>query len=170
MIPQGLIVVLMGVTGSGKTTIGRMLAAQEHSQFAEGDDYHSEANREKMRAGIPLTDADRAPWLAALHDVLLRWHREGTSGVMACSALRQRYRDRLAEDIPAAKLRFVLLEVPKLVLEQRLAVRKKHYMNPALLDSQMATLEAPENALRISGAESPASIVAGILRALDRAD
>lgn len=153
----------MGVTGSGKTTIGRVLAAQQNWQFAEGDDYHSEANRQKMQAGIPLTDADRAPWLDALHQVLLKWHRDGMSGVMACSALRQSYRDRLAEDIPAQDLRFVLLEVPKNVLEQRLATRRKHYMNPALLDSQLATLEQPKDALRVCGIDTPAKVVAAIL-------
>ena len=84
-----MIVVLMGVTASGKTTIGTKLAALEQWEYAEGDDYHSDANKAKMHAGIPLTDADRAPWLASLHEVLLGWHRSGTSGVLACSALRQ---------------------------------------------------------------------------------
>ena len=97
-----------------------------------------------MHAGIPLTDADRAPWLATLHEVLLGWYRSGTSGVLACSALRQAYRDELSAGIPSAELRFVLLEVPKDVLQERMAERKNHYMSPALLDSQIATLEMPQ--------------------------
>lgn len=165
-----MIGVLMGVTGSGKTTIGKALAAQLQWQYAEGDDYHSEANRQKMHAGIPLTDADRGPWLNALHDVLLEWHRERTDGVLACSALRQQYRDLLSAGIPDAEICFVLLEVPKDVLEQRLALRKKHYMNPALLDSQIATLETPRSALRISGVEPPAKVVASILQAMGLKD
>lgn len=167
MIPQGLIVVLMGVTGSGKTTIGRALAQQQDWQFAEGDDYHSEANRAKMRAAIPLTDEDRAPWLTALHEVLVGWHRSATCGVMACSALREAYRERLAQDIPPAKLRFVLLQVPEPVLAERLAARQRHYMNPALLESQIATFEEPSHALRVSGIDPPAAIVAEILHALN---
>ena len=170
MTPQGVIVVLMGVTGSGKSTIGHALSDQQHWPFAEGDDYHSEANRQKMHAGIPLTDEDRAPWIASLHAVLLGWHRAGSSGVLACSALKQSYRDRLAEDIPGTKLRFVLLEVPRPVLEQRLAQRKDHYMNPALLESQLATLEVPGDALRVDATDAPAAVVARILRGLDDSD
>jgi gluconokinase len=158
-----VIVVMMGVTGSGKTTIGRTLAAAQKWKFAEGDDYHSAANRQKMHAGIPLTDEDRAPWLDALHAVLLGWHRDGVNGVMACSALRQSYREHLAAGIPPQEIRFVLLEVPKQVLEQRLAVRQHHYMSPLLLDSQLATLEKPQDAFRVSGVDAPATIIANIL-------
>jgi gluconokinase len=161
-----MILVLMGVTGSGKTTIGRKLAAAEHWEYAEGDGYHSEANKAKMHAGIPLTDADRAPWLATLHEVLLRWYRSGKSGVLACSALRQTYRDELSKDIPGSELRFVLLEVPREVLEHRLAERKNHYMNPALLDSQLATLEMPQDAIRVRGDLSPDEVVREIMRAI----
>ena len=161
-----MILVLMGVTGSGKTTIGRKLAAAEHWEYAEGDDYHSEANKAKMHAGIPLTDEDRAPWLATLHEVLLGWYRSAKSGVLACSALRQVYRDELSKDIPNSKLRFVLLEVPKEVLEQRLAERKNHYMSPALLDSQLATLEMPRDAIRVRGDLSPDEVVREIVRAI----
>jgi gluconokinase len=156
----------MGVTGSGKTTIGRKLAAAEHWVFAEGDDYHSEANKAKMHAGIPLTDADRAPWLATLHEVLLGWYRSGTSGVLACSALRQSYRDELSAGIPSAELRFVLLEVPKDVLQERMAERKGHYMSPALLDSQIATLEMPKDAIRVAGDLPPDQVVQEIMDAL----
>ena len=161
-----MIVVLMGVTASGKTTIGTKLAALEQWEYAEGDDYHSDANRAKMHAGIPLTDADRAPWLASLHEVLLGWHRNGTSGVLACSALRQAYRDELSAGIPGAELRFVLLEVPRAVLEQRMAERKGHYMSPALLDSQIATLEMPRDAIRVAGDLPPDEVVQKIMTAL----
>lgn len=165
-----MIVVLMGVTASGKTTIGTKLAALKHWEYAEGDDYHSDANKAKMHAGIPLTDADRAPWLATLHEVLLGWHRNGTSGVLACSALRQAYRDELSAGIPGAELRFVLLEVPREVLEQRMAERKGHYMSPALLDSQIATLEMPRDAIRVSGDLLPDEVVQEIMTALRDAE
>jgi gluconokinase len=161
-----MILVLMGVTASGKTTIGIRLAAAEHSEYAEGDEYHSDANKAKMHAGIPLTDEDRAPWLATLHQVLLGWHQSGTSGVLACSALRQSYRDELSAGIPTAELRFVLLEVPKDVLQHRLADRKNHYMSPALLDSQIATLEAPRDAIRVAGDLPPDEVVRQIMKAV----
>jgi gluconokinase len=161
-----MIVVLMGVTASGKTTIGTRLATLEHWEYAEGDDYHSDANKAKMHAGIPLTDADRAPWLATLHEVLLGWYRSGTSGVLACSALRQAYRDALSEGIPSAVLRFVLVEVPKDVLEQRMAARKGHYMSPALLDSQIATLEMPKDAIRVAGDQPPDKVVQETMTAI----
>jgi gluconokinase len=161
-----MMVVLMGVTASGKTTIGTRLATLEHWEYAEGDDYHSEANKAKMHAGIPLTDADRAPWLAALHEVLLGWYRSGSSGVLACSALRQAYRDELSASIPSCALRFVLLEVPREVLEQRMAERKGHYMSPALLDSQIATLEMPRDAIRVAGDLPPDAVVEEIVTAL----
>ena len=161
-----MIVILMGVTASGKTTIGTRLAAAEHWEYAEGDDYHSEANKQKMHAGIPLTDADRAPWLATLHEVLLGWYRSGRSGILACSALKQSYRDTLAEGIPPADVRFVLLEVPKAVLAERLAERKDHYMSPALLDSQLATLEEPKYAVRVDADRAPDAVVEEIMKAV----
>lgn len=156
----------MGVTGSGKTTIGTKLAAAKHWEYAEGDDFHSEANKAKMHAGIPLTDADRAPWLATLHEVLLGWHRSGSSGVMACSALRQTYRDELSAGIPRDELRFVLLEVPKDVLEKRMAERTGHYMSPALLDSQIATLEMPRDAIQVRADLPPDQVVQEIIAAI----
>ena len=161
-----MILVLMGVTASGKTTIGTRLAAAEHWEYAEGDDYHSDANKAKMHAGIPLTDEDRAPWLASLHQVLLGWYQGGTSGVLACSALRQSYRDELSAGIPSAELRFVLLEVPKDVLQHRLAERKNPYMSPALLDSQIATLETPPDAIRVAGDLPPDEVVRQIMQAV----
>src|SRR5271168_4803722 len=90
-----MIVILMGVTGTGKTTIGTLLSQRTGWQYAEGDNYHSEANKAKMHAGIPLTDEDRAPWLAVLHELLHGWYQKGESGILACSALKQSYRDTL---------------------------------------------------------------------------
>ena len=108
-----MIVIVMGVSGSGKTTIANELAALTGWKFAEGDDYHCEANRRKMHAGIPLTDEDRIPWLKSLHDVILGWHHSGDNGVLTCSALKQWYRDLLVNATsPASAYRFVLLEVP----------------------------------------------------------
>ena len=161
-----MIVVLMGVTASGKTTIGRKLAAKLGWEYAEGDDYHSEANKQKMHQGIPLTDEDRAPWLVSLHDVLMGWYRSGKSGVLACSALKQTYRDALSAGIPKEALRFVLLEVPRPILERRLAERRNHYMSPALLDSQIGTLELPKDAIRVRGDLPPDEVVHQIIAAI----
>jgi gluconokinase len=144
-----MIAILMGVTASGKTTIARDMQKLTGWEYAEGDDYHSEANRRKMEAGIPLNDGDRAPWLASLHQVLRGWFEKGQNGILTCSALKQAYRDVLVGGLPADAWRFVLLQVPKEELARRLAHRHGHYMNPALLDSQLATLEEPRDAIRI---------------------
>jgi gluconokinase len=165
-----VILVLMGPTASGKTTIGARLAAAEGWEYAEGDDYHSAANKAKMHAGMPLSDEDRTPWLASLHEVLLGWQRNGKSGVMACSALKQAYRDMLAKGLSGPELRFVLLEVPKAVLAARLALRKGHYMSPALLDSQLATLETPSDAIRVDGTRPPDEIVREIMSTVRAAE
>ena len=161
-----MIVILMGVTGTGKTTIGKMLSAKTGWQFAEGDDYHSEANKKKMHEGTPLNDEDRAPWLAALHELLHGWFEKGESGILACSALKQAYRDTLVAKIPHDAYRFVLLQASREQLEARLQARKGHYMNPALLDSQFATLEEPADAIKVSAENGPEQTTAAILQAL----
>jgi len=161
-----MIVILMGVSGSGKSTIAAELVKLTGWAFAEGDNYHSEANREKMHAGIPLTDEDRIPWLNSLHDVLLGWHRDAISGVLTCSALKQSYRDLLSKDLPAASYRFVLLEVPVATLENRTRHRVHEYMNPGLLQSQLDTLEVPADALRIDATQRPEVVARAILSAL----
>ena len=158
-----MILVLMGVTASGKTTVGKLLAAETGWQFAEGDDFHSEANRGKMHQGIPLTDEDRIPWLLSMHAMLLGWKLSGTSGILACSALKQKYRDMLAEHIPPLNLRFIMLDVPREELEERLRLRQGHYMNPELLQSQLDTLEMPADAIMISAEHEPQQIVQEIL-------
>jgi len=150
-----MIVILMGVTGTGKTTIGTLLSRRAGWQYAEGDDYHSEANKAKMRAGVPLDDADRAPWLASLHELIYGWFERGESGVLACSALKQAYRETLAAEIAPEALRFVWLQVAREVIAERLSHRAGHYMNPALLDSQFATLEPPSDAIPIPAEGTP---------------
>jgi gluconokinase len=162
-----MIVIVMGVTGAGKTTVGRALSSLTGWPFAEGDDYHSEVNKQKMHAGIPLDDEDRKPWLESLHQLLLGWFRSGSSGILACSALKQSYRDMLVEGMPPNAYRFVLLEAPRAVLEERLHQRAGHYMNPALLDSQIATLETPGDAIRMPDLQSPEDVAKNLLQSLN---
>lgn len=163
-----MIAILMGVTASGKTTIAEELRVMTGWEYAEGDDYHSEANKAKMHAGIPLTDEDRWPWLDTLHGVLKGWQNAGKSGILTCSALKQAYRDRLVGGLPAGSWRFVLLEVPREELQRRLANRKGHYMSPALLDSQLATLESPKDALHVDAMGPESEIAERVLTALNK--
>jgi gluconokinase len=158
-----MILIVMGVAGSGKTTIAKALVAFTGWQFAEGDDYHSEANRKKMHSGVPLNDDDRAPWLASLHAALQGWYESGQSGVMTCSALKQKYRDVLSGGLPADAYRFVLLEAPPELLQERLSHRQGHFMNPGLLASQLATLEDPKDALHVSVEQAPEVVAKQIL-------
>jgi gluconokinase len=155
------VVIVMGVSGSGKTSIGNALASKLGWAFAEGDTFHSPANVAKMAAGTPLTDDDRWPWL----DSIAAWIREktaaGRSAVVACSALKRRYRDRLRQTWPA--LRVVFLRGDRALLEERLGARKSHFFPTKLLDSQLADLEPPaadERAIVLDVAESPSVIVA----------
>jgi gluconokinase len=158
-----MIVVLMGVTGSGKTTIGTLLAERTGAVFADADDYHPLANKQKMAAGHPLNDEDRQPWLETLNRLLQGWFNAGDSGVLACSALKASYRTTLGAGLPKEAVRFILLDAPKELLEERLAARKHEYMNPKLLESQLATLELPSDALRIENDRPPEEIVSQIL-------
>lgn len=148
-----MIVVLMGVTGTGKTTVGQLLADQTGWKFYDADNYHPEANVAKMRAGTPLTDADRWPWLDKLNAIL---RSESGSAILACSALKHAYRQRLAHGLK--DVRFVWLKGDKRLIGERLAQRKGHYMNPTLLDSQFATLEAPSDAVAVDIAATPEQI------------
>jgi gluconokinase len=158
-----MIVVLMGVSGSGKTTIGTLLAERVGAVFADGDDFHPLANKQKMAAGQPLDDQDRQPWLEVLNRLLQDWFAEGKSGVMACSALKASYRATLQAGIPKGAISFVVLEASKEMLADRLAERKHEFMNPGLLDSQLATLEMPNDAVRIVNDRAPEEIVSQIL-------
>jgi gluconokinase len=161
-----MIAILMGVTASGKTTIAEELAALTGWKYAEGDAYHSLENRRKMHAGIPLTDADRAPWLESLHAVIVDWFEKGESGVMTCSALKQAYRDTLVKDVPHDAYRFVLLEASMETLQARLEQRTDHFMNPDLLASQIDTLELPSDALRVDSTDVPTAVAEHILSQL----
>jgi gluconokinase len=159
-----MIVVLMGVTGSGKTTIGTLLAKRTGTVFADADDYHPPANKEKMRAGIPLNDEDRQPWLEILNGLLRGWAQEGEGGVLACSALKQKYRETLASGLSPKSITFVWLDGDKELLSERLAHRHHDYMNPKLLDSQFATLEPPADALHVVNDRTPEQVVEEILQ------
>lgn len=158
-------IIVMGVSGSGKTTIGTALARDLGWRFVEGDDRHPAANVEKMSRGEALTDANRAPWLDAIRAEIVKTRAAGESLVIACSALKQRYRDRLTareEDVV-----FVYLRVPPQVLQRRLAARTGHFAGPKLLASQLATLEEPRTeAIVVDGDQPPERIVAAIRAAL----
>lgn len=145
-----MILVVMGVAGSGKTTIARMLAERLGWRFQEGDALHPPANVAKMSAGTPLTDDDRWPWLHTIAGVMDGWRAEGASGIVTCSALKRAYRDILVGGHP--DVRIVHLAGEKALIAARMAARKGHFMPTALLDSQFATLEPP-------GAEENAVIV-----------
>jgi gluconokinase len=132
-------VVLMGVTGAGKSSVMAPLAGRLRAVSAEGDTFHSDANVRKMAAGVPLTDGDREPWLKAIADWIAEREAESVDAVVTCSALRRRYRDVLREGHPS--VRFVHLRAPRAVLERRLAARTGHYMPASLLPSQLDTLE-----------------------------
>lgn len=161
-----MIVVLMGVSGSGKTTIGTLLAQREGVQFADADDYHSPANKAKMAAGHPLTDEDRAPWLETLNQLMRGWYEAGKGGVLACSALKEAYREKLVSGMPKNTVRFVLLDGSRELIAGRLAQRHHEYMNPKLLDSQFATLECPADAIRVVNDRPPDQVVDSILAQL----
>ena len=161
-----MVIVLMGVTGVGKTTVGQALAQAMDCQFADADDFHSPANRAKMHASIPLTDEDRGPWLCSLQHQIETWLAQGVQGVLACSALRESYRAELAKGVAPDSIRFVYLTGPTAVIESRLESRQGHYMPASLLGSQMATLEPPTDALVVSIAQTVPAIVQQILSAL----
>lgn len=158
-----MIVIVMGVSGAGKTTVGELLADRMDCGFSDADDFHPAANVEKMRAGIPLTDDDRWPWLKALRQAIEDWETAGESRVIACSALKDAYRDILS---PRDDVVFVYLKGDTETIASRLNARKGHYMNPDLLASQFATLEEPAGAIIVDIAPPPAAIVDEIMTRL----
>jgi gluconokinase len=161
---MALIQVVMGVSGSGKSTVGGKLAAALGVPYVEGDDFHPPENVARMAAGIPLTDADRQGWLEALRDRLKQAVDAGTGLVLGCSALKRSYRDVLRSGAPHLVL--VYLHGSRELLAARLAARQHHYMPASLLDSQLAALQEPsadEHALRCDVADDVDTIVAGIL-------
>jgi gluconokinase len=152
-----MIVLLMGVTASGKSTVGKLLAERLGWAFHDGDDYHPAANVEKMSRGIPLTDADRLPWLDALNGVMQRHQAEGTSAIVASSALKNAYRERLAQSV--RDLVVVYLKGEPEILQARLDARTDHFMPRTMLPSQLAALEEPADAIVVDAGLSPETIV-----------
>src|SRR3979490_1896604 len=151
-----MVVLLMGVSGGGEEGAGKLLASQVGWEFADADDYHSAANVEKMRNGIPLMDADRGPWLESLRPVIVEWIAAGKNGVLACSALKKAYRDVL---IVGPEVRVVYLKGDRELLRDRLLLRRGHYMKEAMLESQIATLEEPGDAIVVDARRTPEEIV-----------
>ncbi|KMO36579.1 hypothetical protein VQ02_15015 [Methylobacterium variabile] len=157
------VVVVMGVSGSGKTTVASLLAGRLGWEFEDGDDFHPPANVEKMQAGTPLSDEDRWPWLAAIADWIDRVRAEGRHGVVTCSALKRAYRDVLIGGRPDVRL--VYLKGDRELIGRRMAARHGHFMPTSLLDSQFRTLQEPEpdeNPLVVSVGGTPQAIVAEI--------
>ena len=150
--PCPLVIVVMGVTGAGKSTVGRALADRLGRAFADADDFHPPANVAKMRGGTALDDDDRAPWLAALGAFVAGCVRDGTPAVLACSALREPHRHALVPSGAGPFVRFVHLDVAPAVARERLQARPGHFMPPSLVDSQFAVLEPPAAALRVDAA------------------
>ena len=151
-----MIVILMGVSGSGKTTVGQLLARELGWTYLDADDYHPAVNVEKMRSGVPLTDADRWPWLDRLNEVLRAADRGGGSMILGCSALKQAYRERLARD--CSDVRWVHLKGSLELIASRLQLRQHRYMPASLLQSQFATLEPPIDALTVD-IDAPPEVV-----------
>ena len=155
-----MVIILMGVSGSGKTTIGQLLAQHLGWTFYDGDDFHPQANVEKMRQGIPLTDDDRDSWLTTLQQLIDTFLHQNQSAVLACSALKQTYRSRLQRN--QTDVRFVYLKGDLDLIRQRLTTRQGHFMPANLLGSQFATLEEPQGVLTVDISQSPESIVGTI--------
>jgi gluconokinase len=152
-----VVVILLGVTGAGKTTVGQALVARHRWRFVDGDDYHTSDAVARMRNGVPLTDSDRAPWLASLHAVASAAIERREGLVIACSALKQSYRNTLRGAL--RPVRFVYLRADKETLRQRLSNRQGHFAGPALLASQLADLEEPADALNVDATRTPDEIV-----------
>ncbi|MFP4299614.1 MAG: gluconokinase [Spirulinaceae cyanobacterium] len=157
-------IILMGVSGSGKTTIGRLLAQKMEGVFQDADWFHPSRNIEKMSQGEPLTDRDREPWLDILGNAIQHWNQEKIPYILACSALKQKYRDRLQQDNEGVT--WVYLKGSKSLILQRTRERTDHFMPSSLLDSQFTTLEEPQNALIVSIDSSPDAIASAICEGL----
>jgi gluconokinase len=163
-----VVIVVMGVAGSGKTTVGSALGAALGWRFADADDYHDPASVAKMARGEPLTDGDRGPWLDRLHALIADALVRGTRLVLACSALKASYRERLAGPDAGERVRFVFLAGSPTLFRARLEERRGHYMHASMLDSQVDALEppGPDEALTVDGALPPATLVGQIRAAL----
>ncbi len=155
-----MVLIVMGVTGAGKTTIGRALATSLGWEFHDGDELHTEASKLKMHRGVALDDLDRAPWLKALRKLIQTLLSEDRNAVVACSALKQSYRDELVVDPKLVKI--IYLEGSKQLIAERLRRRIGHFVNPDLLQSQFDTLEEPRNAIVVDVSAAPETIVSEI--------
>ncbi len=158
-----MLIVVMGVSGVGKSTVGKELANRLHFDFVDADDYHSPENIRKLAAGDPLTDADRQPWLETLHRILADYDAKHRDVVLACSALRQKYRDTIDEHL---HVRWVYLKSPEADIAERLSHRVGHFANPTLLRSQLEILEEPTNAITVPVRGRPSEEVDFILSCL----
>jgi gluconokinase len=154
-----VVLVIMGVVGSGKTTVGTLLAQKLGWQFADADDFHPKGNIRKISQGIPLTDADRAPWLAAMRGAIEQWHKKRQSVVLACSALKHSYR----EELRAGDVHFVYLKGDAQLIGRRLHTRHGHFATDSILESQFADLEEPRDALAVTIAQTPEAIATEII-------
>jgi gluconokinase len=159
-----MVVIVMGVTGAGKTTVGNMLAGQLAWTFVDADSFHSAANVDKMRRGIPLDDADRAPWLQAMRDAISQWIQDRGNVVLACSALKRSYRDELRV---GPEVRVVYLKGSKELISSRLRQRHGHFAGESILAGQFADLEEPTDAIVVDVGLSPEEIVRGIREQLN---
>ncbi|PYV67928.1 MAG: gluconate kinase [Acidobacteria bacterium] len=153
-----MVLVLMGVVGSGKTTVGKLLAHELGWKFADADDFHPRANVDKIRRGIPLDDCDRVPWLSALHDAIEQWNESQQNVVLACSALKQSYRNKLR----AGSVHFVYLKGSQQLIASRLRSRQGHFASESILASQFADLEEPADAITVGVDQTPEAIAAKI--------
>jgi gluconokinase len=166
MNPVPKTIIVMGVSGCGKSLIGAMLAQRLGGVFQDGDDLHPASNKAKMSQGTPLTDEDRWPWYRIQRDEILRHRNDGKIYVLACSALKEIYRDRLRDGDASGDLVFVYLKGSRELIGERLRARKGHFMPPSLLDSQFAALEESQDAIVADVSQTPEQIVESVLNRL----